>query len=176
MKAPRSVQYSAARDTGSTLGLASRRFAGVIRLNEGLARELVREPSGVENGVCLSSCRRIGLLRKPTAGLTSAGMRHTSRRRSAPDPLAPISEPTWLVAREFREALEVIPLAPQADLRAALVAAHEARKAAGWAVEQISSRSASFFCSMGGRRLMVGIERRDPSQPPSNHGSPPSHP
>jgi hypothetical protein len=61
----------------------------------------------------------------------------------------------------------VTPLAPMADLRSVLVAAREARRAGGWTVEEIGHRSSSFFCSKNGRRVMVGIERRDPAKPPS---------
>jgi len=97
-------------------------------------------------------------------------MRHTSRKRSEPDPLAPVNEPAWLVVRQFRDPLEITPLTPMADLRSILVAAREARRAAGWTVEEIGGRSSSFFCSKDGKRVMVGIERRDPASPPSNHG------
>jgi len=68
-------------------------------------------------------------------------MRHTSRKRSEPDPLAPSHESTWLVVRQFRDPLEVTPLAPMADLRNVLVAAREARRADGWVVEEIGRRS-----------------------------------
>jgi len=98
-------------------------------------------------------------------------MRHTSRKRSEPDPLAPIDEPPWLVVRQFWDPLEVTPLAPMADLRNVLVAAREARKVDGWVVEEIGRRSSSFFCSKDGTRVMVGIERRDPTQSPLNHGA-----
>ncbi len=81
-------------------------------------------------------------------------MRHISRRRSEPDPLAPVNEPTWLVAREFREPLEVTLLAPMADLRSVLIAAREARRADGWTVEEIGRRSSSFF-------LLEGWKARD---------------
>lgn len=98
-------------------------------------------------------------------------MRHTTRRRSEPDPLAPVSAPTWLVVREYRAPLEVTLLPPMADLRSILVAAHEMRKASGWAVEEIGRRSSSFFCSKDGTRVMIGIERRDPANPTLGHRS-----
>ena len=98
-------------------------------------------------------------------------MRHTSRRRSEPDPLAPISAPTWLVVREIRDPLEVTPLAPMADLRNILTAAREARIAAGWDAETIGRACAFFFCAKDGKRVRVGIERRDPAEPALNHGA-----
>lgn len=62
-------------------------------------------------------------------------------------------------------------LPPMADLRNILVATREVRKANGWAVEEIGRRSSSFFCSKDGRRVMIGIERRDPANPTLGHGS-----
>ena len=94
-------------------------------------------------------------------------------RRSSYDPLKAIPEPTWLVVRDkCTRVLEVRPLARRADLRAILNAAREARIAAGWRADPIGRASSSFFCSKDGMRLMVGIERRDPANPPLNHGAP----
>jgi hypothetical protein len=76
-----------------------------------------------------------------------------------------------LVVREYRAPLEVTLLPPMADLRSILVAAHEMRKASGWAVEEIGRRSSSFFCSKDGTRVMIGIERRDPANPTLGHRS-----
>ena len=53
-------------------------------------------------------------------------------------------------------------LEPYADLRAALTAAREARMAEGWACEDIGSCVAFFFCTRGGVREMVIIERCPP--------------
>jgi len=101
------------------------------------------------------------------------GMRHTSRRRSEPDPLAPVNEPTWLVVRQFRDPSEVTALEPMADLRKVLTAAREARMADGWSAEEIGRRCAFFYCSRGGQRVWVGIEKRDPMSPTLGHGPPP---
>src|SRR6185437_1774431 len=94
-------------------------------------------------------------------------------RRSSYDPLKTIPEPAWLVVRDkCTRVLEVQPLARSADLRAILNAARETRIASGWKAEPIGRASSSFFCSKDGARVMVGIERRDPSNPRSNHGAP----
>lgn len=94
-------------------------------------------------------------------------------RRSSYDPLKAIPEPTWLVVRDkCTQVLEVQRLERRADLRAILVAAREARIAAGWKADPIGRASSSFFCSKDGTRVMVGIERRDPAGPRSNHGAP----
>ena len=53
-------------------------------------------------------------------------------------------------------------LEPYADLRAALTAAREARMAEGWECEEIGSCVAFFFCTRGGVREMVTIERCPP--------------
>lgn len=94
-------------------------------------------------------------------------------RRSSYDPLKAIAEPTWLVVRDkCTQVLEVRPLERRADLRAILNATREARIAAGWKADPIGHASSSFFCSKDGTRVMVGIERRDPSNPRLNHGAP----
>jgi hypothetical protein len=91
-------------------------------------------------------------------------------RRSLPDPLATTDESTWLVVRNaFRETLEVTPLEPKADLHAVLNAAREARVVAGWKADPIERCCSFFFCSKGGARVMVGIERRDPANPTLGH-------
>src|SRR5579884_1157299 len=93
-------------------------------------------------------------------------MRHTSRRRSAPDPLAPVNAPTWLVVRDaVGFVLEVAELAPGADLRSVLSTARERRLAAGWVAQEIGSACAFFFTARGGARLMVAIERQPPRDP-----------
>jgi hypothetical protein len=94
-------------------------------------------------------------------------------RRSSYDPLKAIPEPTWLVVRDkCTRVLEAQSLASRADLRAVLTAAREARIAAGWKADPIGRASSSFFCAKDGTRVMVGIERRDPSKAPLNHGAP----
>ena len=82
------------------------------------------------------------------------------RRRSAPDPLAPIDAPTWLVVRDmWGQLLELTELPPQADQRAVLVAARDARIAEGWRVTEIGPQCAHFFATQAGDRVMVGVER-----------------
>jgi len=94
-------------------------------------------------------------------------------RRSSYDPLKAIPEPTWLVVRDkCTQVLEVRQLERGADLRAILEAAREARMAAGWKADPIGRASSSFFCTKDGTRVMVGIERRDPSIARLNHGAP----
>lgn len=92
-------------------------------------------------------------------------MRHGHHtRRSAPNPLAPIDVPTWLVARDMcGQLLERSELPPRADQRAILVAAREARIADGWHADEIGPRCAQFFATRAGERIMVGIER-DPTR------------
>ncbi len=89
-------------------------------------------------------------------------MRHTSRKRAAPDPLAPVDAPTWLVVRNgvgfVLEASELL----GADLRSVLAAARETRISVGWAAEEICTLCAFFFTTRDGVRLMIGIERRPP--------------
>ena len=65
-------------------------------------------------------------------------MRHTSRKRSSPDPLASVGASTWLVVRGTVNAMiESTELAPETDLRAVLTAARDARIAAGWLADDI---------------------------------------
>ena len=90
-------------------------------------------------------------------------MRHGSRKRASPDPLAPVNAVTWLVVRDaLSQVLEFTELAPLADLRAVLSAARDARITDGWAAEEIGPRCAFFFASRDGERILVGIERREP--------------
>lgn len=88
-------------------------------------------------------------------------MRHGHHtRRSAPDPLAPIDAPTWLVVRNVcSQVLELIELRPLADQRTVLVAARETRIVEGWQADGIGPRSSHFFATRAGERVMVGIER-----------------
>lgn len=88
-------------------------------------------------------------------------MRHGHHtRRSAPDPLAAIDAPTWLVVRDMCSRLvERTGLPPRADQRAILAAAREARIADGWQADEIGPRCSHFFATRGGERVMVGIER-----------------
>lgn len=89
------------------------------------------------------------------------GVRHGHHtRRSAPDPLAAISAPTWLVVRDaFSRPLELTELPPGADQRTVLMAARDARVADGWQADDIGPRCSHFFATRAGERVMVGIER-----------------
>lgn len=85
-------------------------------------------------------------------------------RRSAPDPLAPLDAPTWLVVRDMCGLLlEITDLPPRADQRLALVVARAARVAAGWRADEIGPRCSQFFATRAGMRIVVGIER-DPTR------------
>jgi hypothetical protein len=93
-------------------------------------------------------------------------MRHTSRKRSAPDALAPVNAPTWLVVRNGAGfVLEATELAPGADLRSTLTAARETRISSGWAAQEIGSACGFFFLAKGRVRLMIAIERQAPRDP-----------
>jgi hypothetical protein len=89
-------------------------------------------------------------------------MRHGTHGRNAPDPLAPIPGPAWLVVRDsLGNALEAHELAPRADLRKALAAVRAARVANGWTVDEIRPRCAFFFAVRDGVRVLVAIELRE---------------
>jgi hypothetical protein len=93
-------------------------------------------------------------------------MRHTSRKRSLPDPLAPVGAPTWLVVRDAVNAvIESSELAPKTDLRAALTAARGARVAAGWFADDIGPACGFFFASREGIRVRVAVEHVSPRNP-----------
>ena len=93
-------------------------------------------------------------------------MRHTNGRRSAPDPLAPVDAPTWLVVRSATGfVVESTELAPGADLRSVLTTARETRISDGWAAQQIGASCSFFFAARGDVRLMVAIERQPPRDP-----------
>ena len=93
----------------------------------------------------------------------SGAMLRPMRKRSRPEPLKPRPQPTWRVVRNrLSQVVESTPLEPLADLRAVLTAAREARIAEGWECEEIGSCVAFFFCTRGGVREMVTIERCPP--------------
>jgi len=101
-------------------------------------------------------------------------VRHTSRR-SEPDPLLSMNEPSWLVVRDaFRNAQEITPLPRMANIREILEKKRSDHIADGWAAEEIGRRCTFFFCSKDGTRVMVGIEKRDPANPTLGHGPPKS--
>jgi hypothetical protein len=93
-------------------------------------------------------------------------MRQTSRKRSAPDPLAPVNAVTWLVVRNrLGFVLESSQLTPHTDLRATLTAARDARNSSGWQADEICGACSFFFASRAGERVLIGIERREPQGP-----------
>lgn len=99
-------------------------------------------------------------------GVILVGMRHTSRKRSAPDPLGLVNAPTWLVVRDRTGFVtESTELAPRTDLRAMLKAARNARIATGWAADDIGASCSFFFAARGDMRVLVGVERMPPRDP-----------
>lgn len=70
---------------------------------------------------------------------------------------------------QFRAVLEVTELAPGTDLRRILIAAREARIGFGWACEEIGGSCGFFFADKDGTRVIVSIERHDPSKPSAWH-------
>jgi hypothetical protein len=93
-------------------------------------------------------------------------MRHTSRKRSAPDPLASVNAVTWLVVRNrLGFILESSQLTPHTELRATLTTARDARISSGWQADEICRVCSFFFASRAGDRVLVGIERREPQDP-----------
>jgi hypothetical protein len=94
------------------------------------------------------------------------GMRHTSRRRAARDPLAPINAPTWLVIRSATGfVVESTELAPGVDPRSVLRAVRETRISDGWTAQEIGASCSFFFVARGDLRLMIAIEHRPPRDP-----------
>lgn len=90
-------------------------------------------------------------------------MRHTSRKRQSPDPLASIPEPAWLVVRDDHgNILESAELAPNSNLRTVLMAARRRRIDEGWTAQEIGTHCAFFLACREAERVLVGIERRAP--------------
>jgi hypothetical protein len=57
-------------------------------------------------------------------------------------------EPTWVAVRDrLSQVMEVSPLAPYTDLKAALTAERSARIAEGWNCESLGPSVAFFFCT-----------------------------
>jgi len=147
---------------------AGPRLGGVV-LNSLIRGEPDRSGSG--------HCEHLSILTRPAAldvtwtharrmlesSPPSRAMLRSMRRRSRPEPLKPRREATWLVVRDrLSQVVESTPLEPLVDLRAVLTAAREARIAEGWECEEIGSCVAFFFCTRGGVREMVIIERCPP--------------
>jgi hypothetical protein len=86
-------------------------------------------------------------------------------RRSRPDPLKPLQQPTWLVVRNtYRQALKSLEIAPGVDLRAILTGVRAQYLAEGWNCDDIGTCS-FFFAERQGERLQVTIARYDPAGP-----------
>ena len=84
-------------------------------------------------------------------------------RRSVFDPLETTTEPRWYVVRNMHGAvLEVRPLAPDANLKRAFVAAMLGWIDAGWELGEVSSTGSVFFCTKGVERRQVEISPTDP--------------
>jgi hypothetical protein len=80
---------------------------------------------------------------KPDSGqwamqpISIAPLRAT-RKRNPPEPFKPRRYPTWSVARDaLSQVVPSTPLEPYGDLRAALMAARDARIADGWDCESV---------------------------------------
>jgi hypothetical protein len=85
------------------------------------------------------------------------------RKRNPPEPFKPRRDRTWIVARDaLSRVVASTPLEPNADLKAALMAARDARIADGWDCERVGPSVAFFFCTREGVRHQVGIEARTP--------------
>ena len=67
-----------------------------------------------------------------------------------------------MVRDHLSQVVQITPLAPYADLKAALTAARSARIAGGWECEAIGASAAFFFCTRDGVRHLVSIEARTP--------------
>ena len=88
------------------------------------------------------------------------------KRRSQHDSLAPISEPAFLVERNLSgDLLKSIPIEPNADLRAILTAAREAKMAQGYEVTDIPRLCSFFFYVKDAKKVLVSIERANPGHP-----------
>jgi hypothetical protein len=85
------------------------------------------------------------------------------RRRSAPDSLATVNEPRWLVVRDrFSVVKEWRALRPKADLRALMNAEWTRRIKDGWHAEAIPRNCSFFFCNRENERICVTIECFEP--------------
>lgn len=83
------------------------------------------------------------------------------RRRS--DPLMPVNEPRWLVARNgLSKVVERRMLPPGADLRAELMQERERRASKGWTVDVIPPLCGFFFCDGASERLCIAIKCYEP--------------
>ena len=90
-------------------------------------------------------------------------MLRTMRKRNRPEPLKPRPARTWVVVRDrFSQVVQITPLEPYADLKAALTAARSARMAEGWECEDVGPCVAFFFCRREDVRHLVSIEVRSP--------------
>lgn len=81
-----------------------------------------------------------------------------ARRRYQSPILNTTDEPRWIyVSTMWRQVIGAVWLPPQADLRAALLAALERFRACGWAIETEDPRNGEAFITRGETRLCVTI-------------------
>jgi len=72
-------------------------------------------------------------------------------------------EPWFIVIETMaREILTCEPLAPDADLKAAMTAKRAQMSADGWSVEQPMRYQAAFFASRDGKRVFVNVGASHP--------------
>jgi hypothetical protein len=95
------------------------------------------------------------------------------RRRGIIDSLDAVNAPRWLVVRDrVSRVLEYSPLAPRADLRAALKAKGVALAAEGWKIGDTPRNCSFFFCERDNDRWYVSVDHFEPGHVPVSHGSP----
>jgi hypothetical protein len=89
------------------------------------------------------------------------------RRRSVFNPLEPTDAPRWYVVRTMHNTvIESRQIEAGADLTHAFINAMLAWLDGGWTIGEFSSVSATFFCTRGAERRMVGISPTDPHHVP----------
>lgn len=94
------------------------------------------------------------------------------RRRNVYNPLDATATPRWYVVRSMHGTLiESRPLAVEANLTLIFVEAMLTWLQGGWSINEFSSSSATFFCSLGVHRRMVSIDPTDPNAVPMYGGS-----
>ena len=94
------------------------------------------------------------------------------RRRNVYNPLDAAPTPRWYVVRSMHgTVIESRQLVVDANLTHVFVSAMLAWMEGGWAINEFSSTSATFFCTRGVDRRMVSIDPTDPYDVPMYGGS-----